>query len=97
LAGAAAPVVNWAGDRKNRLTRPLLEKVAGIDRNAALPKYHGRTFVMRSKSSAPPVDSTAPACGRKAVLYATCLAITTIPASARRPAPFSPATASKPR
>jgi len=53
LAGAAAPVVNWAGDSRNRLTRPLLEKVAGIDRNAALPKYHGRTFVMRSKSSAP--------------------------------------------
>jgi glycerol-3-phosphate dehydrogenase subunit C len=72
LAGAVAPLANWAGDRKNRLTRPLLEKVTGIDRNAALPKYHGRTFVMRSKGSAPRVDPTAPAYGRKAVLYATC-------------------------
>ena len=72
LAGAVSPLVNWAGDRKNRLTRPLLESVTGIDRNAALPKYHGRTFVMRSKSAAPPVDRTASAHGRKALLYATC-------------------------
>jgi glycerol-3-phosphate dehydrogenase subunit C len=72
LAGAVAPLANWASDRKNTLTRPLLEKVAGIDRNAALPKYHGRTFVMRSRGSAPSVDHTAPAYGRKAVLYATC-------------------------
>ena len=72
LAGAVAPLVNWASDRKNQLTRPPLNKVAGIDRNAALPKYHGRTFMMRSKNSAPPVDRAAPAYGRKAVLYATC-------------------------
>lgn len=72
LAGIAAPLANWASDRGNKLTRPLLEKVAGIDRNAALPKYHRRTFVMRAKRQAPPVDRTAPAYGRKAVLYATC-------------------------
>jgi glycerol-3-phosphate dehydrogenase subunit C len=72
LAGIVAPLANWASDRKNTLTRPLLEKVAGIDRNAALPKYHGRTFVMRSRGSAPMVDDKAPAFGRKAVLYATC-------------------------
>src|SRR5262249_43389461 len=72
LAGAVAPVANWASDRDNSLTRPLLEKIAGIDRKAALPKYHGRTFVMRSKRSAPPVDHAAPAYGRKALLFATC-------------------------
>jgi glycerol-3-phosphate dehydrogenase subunit C len=72
LASMVAPLANWASDRKNTLTRPLLESAAGIDRNAALPKYHGRTFVMRSRRSAPPVDRSAPACGRKAVLYATC-------------------------
>jgi glycerol-3-phosphate dehydrogenase subunit C len=72
LAGAVAPLASWAADRKNALTRSLLEKAAGIDRNAVLPKYHGRTFVMRSKRSAPAVDRTAPAYGRKAVLYATC-------------------------
>jgi glycerol-3-phosphate dehydrogenase subunit C len=72
LAGAVAPLANWAGDRHNRLTRPLLEKLTGIDRRAALPKYHGRTFMMRARGSAPAIDRTAPACGRKAVLYATC-------------------------
>jgi glycerol-3-phosphate dehydrogenase subunit C len=72
LAGAVAPLANWASDRGNSLTRPLLEKVAGIDRKAALPKYHGRTFAMRSKRSVPPVDHTAPAYGRKALLFATC-------------------------
>jgi glycerol-3-phosphate dehydrogenase subunit C len=72
LASLVAPLANWASNRKNTLTRPLLETAAGIDRNAALPKYHGPTFVMRSKHSAPPLDRTAPACGRKAVLYATC-------------------------
>jgi glycerol-3-phosphate dehydrogenase subunit C len=72
LAGTVAPLANWASDRKNTLTRPLLEKAAGIDRNAALPKYHGRTFMMRSRGSAPPLDQRAPAFGRKAVLYATC-------------------------
>jgi glycerol-3-phosphate dehydrogenase subunit C len=72
LASAIAPLANWAAERTNKLTRPLLEKVAGIDRDAALPKYHGRTFVMRSKSSTLPVNRSAPAYGRKAVLYATC-------------------------
>src|SRR5438105_2151412 len=72
LASMVAPLANWASNRKNTLTRPLLEAAAGIDRNAALPEYHGPTFVMRSKRSAPPVDRTAPAHGRKAVLYATC-------------------------
>src|SRR5207248_8720966 len=61
-----------ASDRHNRLTRPLLEKVAQVDRAAALPRYHGSTFVRRARNGAPPVDKTAPASGRKAVLYATC-------------------------
>jgi glycerol-3-phosphate dehydrogenase subunit C len=72
LAGLVTPVVNWANDRNNRMTRPAVEKMLGIDRRAALPRYHGRTFVLRSKRSAPPLDRAAPAVGRKAVLYATC-------------------------
>jgi len=72
LARFAAPLANWASDRRNRLTRPMLEKVAGVDREAALPRYHGRTFLMRARRAAPPVDKSAPAAGRKAVLYATC-------------------------
>ena len=53
--------------------RRCMEKVAGIDRDAALPKYHGRTFVdAQRKAAPPPVERSAPAFGRKAVLYATC-------------------------
>src|SRR3984957_1499030 len=72
IAGKIAPLANWASDRHNTLTRPIMEKVAGVDRNAVLPKYHGRTFAMRAKRAAPVVDRAAPGAGRKAVLYATC-------------------------
>jgi glycerol-3-phosphate dehydrogenase subunit C len=72
LAGRVAGLANWATDTGNRLTRPVIETVAGVDRRAALPKFHGRTFVMRARDAGPPVDATAPAHGRKAVLYATC-------------------------
>ena len=72
LAAKVAPLANWASDRHNKLTRPMLEKIAGVDRAAALPEYHGRTFAIRAKSTPPPVNSAAPGAGRKAVLYATC-------------------------
>ena len=72
LAGMIAPLANWATDRHNKLSRPLMETVAGVDRNAALPKFHSRTFAMRAKRDAPPVDRDAPSVGRKVVLYATC-------------------------
>ena len=58
--------------RDNKLTRPVMEKVAGIDRDAALPKFHGRTFVMRAKARRVAGQRKAPGFGRKAVLYATC-------------------------
>jgi glycerol-3-phosphate dehydrogenase subunit C len=72
LARFVAPLANWASERHNQLTRPLLEKIAQVDRNAVLPAYHGRTFVMRARRARPAVDRTAPAAGRKAVIYATC-------------------------
>jgi glycerol-3-phosphate dehydrogenase subunit C len=72
LAKYVAPLANWGSDRHNGLTRPVLEKLADIDRNAELPKYYGRTFMARAKSAPPPIDRGAPASGRKAVLYATC-------------------------
>jgi glycerol-3-phosphate dehydrogenase subunit C len=72
LAGLVAPLANWANNRRNGLTRPAMETMLEIDRRAALPSYHGRTFVMRSKRSVPTVDYSAPAVGRKTILYATC-------------------------
>jgi len=72
LAGLAAPFANWASATTNKLTRPVLEKMAGIDRRAALPKFTGATFAMRARETVPALNEKAPAFGRKAVLYATC-------------------------
>jgi len=72
LAGLAAPLVNWGSDVRNTLTRPIVEKVAGIDRNADLPKFHGRTFTMRARANSPARDASAPAAARKAAIFATC-------------------------
>ncbi len=72
---AAAPVaglVNWGSRVGNKLTRPMLETVAGIDRRAALPEFHGKTLERRAAATPPTVDQSAPAFGRKAVLFATC-------------------------
>jgi glycerol-3-phosphate dehydrogenase subunit C len=74
LAGLAAPLANWAGRSDNGVTRPLLEKIAGVDRQAALPKFHGKTLVLRAMEGKPEVNRAAPAFGRKVVLYATCFA-----------------------
>jgi glycerol-3-phosphate dehydrogenase subunit C len=74
LGGAVAPLANWATDRSNKLTRPLMEKVADVHRDAALPTFHSQTFVRQAKSSPVPVNREAPAFGRKAVIYATCFA-----------------------
>jgi glycerol-3-phosphate dehydrogenase subunit C len=72
LAGSISGIANWASDTGNKLTRPVMEKTVGVDRRAALPKFHGQTFVMRARDAAPIVNNAAPAFGRKAVLYATC-------------------------
>ena len=73
-AGRMSTIANWAADIKNGLTRPIMERVAGIDRNAELPKFHGQTFVKQAKELPATVDTTAPAKARKAVLFATCFA-----------------------
>lgn len=72
LASLAAPIANWATDLDNKLTRPLLEKAGDIHREAALPKFHSKTFAARAKAEPLTVNPDAPAYGRKAVLYATC-------------------------
>ncbi len=72
LASLAPAIANWASQEGNALTRPLLEKQAGLHREAALPKYAGQSFVLRAHADAPAVNEAAPAFGRRAVLYATC-------------------------
>ena len=72
MASYVPGLANWASDTKNGMTRPLLESMAGVHREAALPKFHGKTFALRAKTEVPEVNKAAPAHGRKAVLYATC-------------------------
>lgn len=72
LAGSIAGLANWATRRKNKLTRPVMEKVAGIDRDAAMPYFYYSTFARRSARATPKINTDAPARGRKAVLYSTC-------------------------
>lgn len=73
LARPVADLANWASDRGNDRTRGLLEKVAGVHKDAHLPKFNGDTFAMQARRQVAPVSRTAPAYGkRKAVIYATC-------------------------
>jgi glycerol-3-phosphate dehydrogenase subunit C len=74
LAKFVPGLANWGSKRGNGLTRPILEKVAGVDRNAELPKYHGKTLMARAKEAPPEVNREAPAYGRQAVIFATCFA-----------------------
>jgi len=73
LAVPIAPLVNWASDEHNKLTRPAMEAVTGIDRNAPLPKFAAKTFMKQEKETPSTVNTAAPAFGkRKAAIFATC-------------------------
>ena len=73
MARIASPVINWASKKGNGLTRPLMEKVARIDRDATLPQFHSRTFVSQARGDNLQPNPAGPAHGkRKAALYATC-------------------------
>ncbi len=65
-------LANWSTATGNSLTRPVMEGMAGIDREAYLPAYDSKTLVRQAAVSAPEIDAAAPAHGRKAVIYATC-------------------------
>jgi glycerol-3-phosphate dehydrogenase subunit C len=72
LATKVAGLANWGSSRKNALTRPILEKVCDIHRDAALPKYASKTLDQQVRSETLKVNTEAPAFGQKAVIYATC-------------------------
>jgi glycerol-3-phosphate dehydrogenase subunit C len=73
MAVPFAPLVNWGAKKSNVLTRPLMDKVAHIDRTAELPKFASQTFIRADKKTPGAVNATAPAYGkRKAALFATC-------------------------
>ena len=71
LAGIWPGFVNWVTGCDNRLTRPILERVLGVHRDAVLPKFHKYKLTRNSgteKGNSPGTFAN----GRKAVLYATC-------------------------
>lgn len=72
LGCSASGMVNWAGKCGNGLTRPLMQAVTGIDKDAALPKFNSATLTMQAAASPSSLNEKAPAHGRKAVIYATC-------------------------
>lgn len=72
LAKPVAPLTNWATGMGNAVIRPAMQAVTGIDRNAAIPEFHGKTLTARVKSDPPSRNPDAPARSRKAVVYATC-------------------------
>jgi glycerol-3-phosphate dehydrogenase subunit C len=72
LGTALAPLANWATRTGNVLTRPAMEKLAHVDRHAALPKFNSKTLLRQASAEPIEIDKTAPAFGRKAVIYATC-------------------------
>jgi glycerol-3-phosphate dehydrogenase subunit C len=72
LGCALAPLANWATSTSNRPARRAMEALAGVHREADLPRFHAPTFARRAAQAAPEVNAQAPAFGRKAVLYATC-------------------------
>ena len=71
--GALLPILaNWAMKVDNGMTRPLMERLADIHRDAWLPRFAGTTFEERARGDGIEVNRNAPAAGRKVALYATC-------------------------
>ena len=64
--------INWATKVKNKFLRFLLQTFIGIDKKVILPKYNDETFEKYSKKNSENSNSSAPAYGRKAVIYSTC-------------------------
>src|ERR1700753_4360102 len=73
MAVPLSPLVNWASDENNKLTRPVMEAVTGIDRKAPLPNSRPQPSRRKKSRSPAPATPPAPAYGkRKAAIYATC-------------------------
>jgi glycerol-3-phosphate dehydrogenase subunit C len=72
LAKPVAGLANWATRIGNKPVRAVMEAVAGIDRDALLPRFHGKTASDRLEELPSP-NPEGPAFGkRKVAIYATC-------------------------
>jgi glycerol-3-phosphate dehydrogenase subunit C len=72
LAKPFAGLANWATARENTPLRAMLDAIAGVDKEAELPKYVHRTASERLKTPIAP-NPEGPAFGqRKVLIYSTC-------------------------
>ena len=65
-------IINWITNVKNKFFRVIIQILTGIDKKVILPKYNNETFDKYSKKNLDKINSSAPAFGRKAVIYSTC-------------------------
>lgn len=65
-------LINWFLNVKNKYFRKIIELITGIDKRAILPSYNETTFENYVKKDIDIVNISAPAYGRKAVIYSTC-------------------------
>jgi len=72
LAQPISAIVNFA--EKNSLARGVMQATLGIDKHAALPEFHTRTFTLADRTAPIGVNTAAPAykAKPKAALFATC-------------------------
>jgi len=70
LGCSTSTLVNWASNTTNSLTRPVMQAITGIDKNAALPRFNSKRLSKRNDPLS--INTSAPAHGRKAVIYSTC-------------------------
>ena len=66
MASPIASLINWTTKRQNKITRPVLEKITKIHREAELPEFTSMPLTKRT----PIKTHTKPK--RKVALYATC-------------------------
>jgi glycerol-3-phosphate dehydrogenase subunit C len=82
LAGPVAGLANWATAQSNKPVRAAMEGLAGIDREAELPRWHSKSAEDLCRT-APTANPEGPAFGRrKAVVYATCFVDYNAPSTA---------------
>ena len=72
VAGIAPSIANWGSSRNNKISRILMEKTIGIDKQVELPKFAKKTFIRLSKDEKMLPNNTAPGFGKKVALFATC-------------------------
>jgi len=65
-------IINYLTDIKNKFLRKILEILIRIDKRAILPKYNDETFEKYLKKNKYEINKSAPAYGRKVVIYSTC-------------------------